>query len=76
MRFRLIGFDEGGVRQSQGNATLRLVCQIEGDGKLAIWGSVGARQNIDRVLNAGMPCEIECDCIPPEEWATKYGHSF
>lgn len=76
MRFKLIGLDEGGVRQSEGNRNLRLVCLIEGGGKLAVWGSVGSRENIDRVKAAGMPCDVECDCIPPEPWAVKYGHTY
>jgi len=73
--FKLIGLDEGGVRQSQGSENLRLVCRIEGGGKLAVWGSVGARENIDRVLSAGMPCEVVCEVIPPSEWAIQKGHS-
>jgi hypothetical protein len=67
--FRLIGFDEGGVRQGQGKLNLRLVCFIEGGGKLAVWGSVGSCGNIDTVQHAGMPCDVECDCLDPEAWA-------
>ena len=74
MTFKLIGLDEGGVQGSLDNPNLRLVCHIEGGGKLAIWGMVGSRENIDKVLNAGMPCEVECDCIPPAAWASRYGH--
>jgi hypothetical protein len=75
--FRLIGFDEGGVKQSQGNTNLRLVCLIKGGGKLAVWGCVGSQQNIDIVLRAGTPCDVECDCLPaPEEWRTKFDHRY
>ena len=70
----LVDLDEGGVRQSKGN--LRLVCLINRGGKLAIWGSGTTRQNIDTVYRAGMPCTVECDCIPPESWALQYGHTL
>ena len=74
--FRLIGLDEGGIKQSQGNGNLRLVCLIKGGGKLAVWGSVGSRVNIDSVQRAGMPCNVECDCITPKPWGTDKGHSY
>jgi hypothetical protein len=75
MTFKLIGLDEGGVQGSE--AHLRLVCRIEGDGKLAVWGSTGSRENINNVLAAGMPCEVECDCKPAlEPQATLYGHTY
>ena len=35
-KLRLIGFDEGGVC---GKQNLRLVCNLESGGKLAIWGA-------------------------------------
>jgi hypothetical protein len=73
--FRLIGFDEGGVNQKQDNENLRLVCLLEGGGKLAVWGKVGSQKNIDLVMRAGIPCSIECDCIPPSAWAIRYGHT-
>jgi len=75
---KLIGFDEGGVGRGRDNPShLRLVCIIEGGGKLAIWGKEGLRENIDKVLRAGLPCEVECDCRAPEEWgAQQYGHSY
>ncbi len=76
MTFKLIGLDEGGVRHSQGKNTVRLVCLIEGGGKLAIWGSIGSVANINKVQLVGMPCEVECDCIEPEPWASQYGHSY
>ena len=73
-RFSLTGMDENGVKESKGN--LRLVCRINGGGKLAIWGTSAARQNIDQVIRTGFPCVVECDCIAPESWAAKYGHSY
>ena len=72
-RCALLGLDEGGVKLS--NSGLRLVCLIEGGGKLVVWGSPIMRQNIDLVQNAGMPCLVECDCRPPELWGINYGHS-
>jgi hypothetical protein len=74
--FKLIALDEGGVRRSRDNTNLRLVCLIEGGGKLAVWGTVESRENIDKVQRARVPCEVECECVPPEPWAVRYGHSF
>ena len=75
LRFRLTGLDEGGVRQSREKDNLRLVCLLEGGGKLAIWGRPDSRQNIDRVRTASMPCDVECECVDPESWALGYGHT-
>ena len=74
LRFRLTGLDEGGVRQSLENDNLRLVCLIEGGGKLAVWGSPDSRENIDKVQSS-VPCAVECECSEPETWALKYGHT-
>ncbi len=75
--FRLISLDESDVRQSQNNANLRLVCLIEGGGKLAVWGSPGSVANIEKVRSAGLPCKVECECIPAREpWASKYDHRY
>jgi hypothetical protein len=72
--FRLSGFDEGGVRGTPDN--LRLVCVLEGGGKLAIWGKDGASENIDKVVRAGLPCNIECEFRPPGDvQAQKFGHT-
>lgn len=76
MRLRLIRLDEGGVKKGRESSNLRLVCLIEGGGKVALWGSTGSQGNIDRVLAVGMPCEIECDCIAPGAWAVRYGHTY
>ncbi len=83
--FRLISFDEDGdeghgrgVRVGP-NGDHRLVCNIERDGKIAIWGKKHSRRNIDSVLNAvknaGFPCDIQCEYRPPEPWAEEYCHT-
>ena len=73
--FRLIGFDEGRLREGP-RGDLRLVCYAQGGEKIAIFGSAQARNNIDAVLNAGMPCTINCTARPPADWAAKqYGHT-
>ena len=71
--FRLIAFDEGGERGSPEN--LRLVCQVDGGGKLAIWGTAEHRGNIEAVLVAGVPCTVECEVWEPEPWADNWGHT-
>ena len=73
-KLRLIGLDEGGVC---GKQNLRLVCNLESDGKLAIWGSPDVRGNIDAVLEAGLPCTVECEWISPNpQMAEKFGHTY
>jgi hypothetical protein len=74
--FGLVTLDEGGERMSRDNQNLRLVCCMEGGGKVVIWGESGSQQNINTVKAAGLPCKVECDCIAPEQWAARYGHSF
>ncbi len=75
--FKLVALDEGGVMRSRQKANgLRLVCRIEGGGKLAIWGKEGARKNIDAVWSAGLPCTVECEYQQPSRvHAEKYGHT-
>jgi hypothetical protein len=75
--FKLVGFDEGSERQSRENENLRLTCLIDGDGILAVWGSPGNHKNIDTVLAARMPCEVECECIPAKDsWTNQHGHKY
>lgn len=74
-KFRLTGLDEDGVRGE--SHKLRLVCLIEGDGKLAFFGRVENRSNIDLVLSQGFPCEVACECnVPNEIHRRKYGHTW
>ena len=72
--FVLIDFEEGGDRIGR-DGRRRLVCNIEGGGKIVIWGSERAHGNIDAVLRAGLPCKIECDHHEPAPWAERYGHT-
>ena len=72
--FRIVAFDGGGVRGPPDN--LRLVCVLESGGKAAIWGRQGASGNIDKVIQAGVPCTVECDYREPGDiQARKYGHT-
>ena len=75
--FHLVAFDEGGVKLNPENLEeLRLVCQIKGGGKLAIWGSPQTRANIDTVLAEGVPCHVRCDYKNPKPWGKQlYGHT-
>ncbi len=74
--FRLIGFDEGGEKVGRDSGHHRLVCNIDGGGKIAIWGSKDSRRNIDSVLKAGLPCDIECEYrLPDDPWAKEYCHT-
>ena len=73
--FQLIGYDEGGLREGP-KGDLRLVCNAQSGEKVAIFGSKQVRGNIDAVLNAGMPCAINCETRPPANWAiNRFGHT-
>ena len=72
--FRIVRFDQGGEQVGK-NGDHKLVCNIEGGGKIAIWGKKESRDNIKAVLNAGLPCTVECNTIPPNEWADQHGHT-
>jgi hypothetical protein len=75
--FVLVEFDEGGVQGTQEKR--RLVCVTDAQGKLAIWGQelpVRNMQNIDSVLEAGLPCVVECEYRYPAEWANQFGHTW
>jgi hypothetical protein len=72
--FRLIGFDEGGVRGTPDS--LRLVCLLEGSGKLAIWGKANNSKNIEKVVAVALPCSVECEYRPPATvQAERFGHT-
>lgn len=73
--FQIVEFDEGGEQVGRPKGDHRLVCNIEGGGKIAIWGKE-SRSNIKAVLNAGIPCTVECDTIPPKKcFEQQYGHT-
>ncbi len=72
--FRLIAFDESGPQGASSHR--RLVCKIDGGGKLAIWGGEKSMDNINAVVRAGMPCSVACESIPPPQtFRQQYGHS-
>jgi len=64
--------------RTQDSSNLRLVCITELHEKVAFWGTQGKNTvNIDRVLQKGLPCEIECEYIEPNEvFRNKFGHKF
>ncbi len=72
--FKLVVFDEGGLAGPPDN--LRLVCLAKGGKKVAIWGREGRRENIDKVLAAGLPCFVECEFQEPGRvQAEKFRHT-
>jgi hypothetical protein len=74
-KFQITGFDEGGVKGTPEN--LRLVCLTDSDGKLAVWGAKASRRNIDKILRADLPCQVECEWRAPNPTqARKFGHRF
>lgn len=73
--FQIVGFDEGKVMENETNGVHRLVCNIKGGEKIAIWGK-DSMDNINAVWNAGIPCTVECDTTPPNEWGKqRYDHT-
>ena len=75
--FYVVSYDEGGALETEGTGGgKRLVCNVEGGGKLAIWGSEHNQANLDVVLAAGLPCVVGCASVESEPWAAeKYGHT-
>ena len=67
--FWLIDFDES-EEQTGPMGDHRLVCNVEGGGKIVIWGSDHSRRNIETVLEADLPCKIECDYRLPKWWGS------
>lgn len=73
--FQVVRFDEGGEKIGR-DGNHRLVCNIEGGGKTAIWGSKDNRHNIETVLKAGIPCTVECEYHEPGPWGNnKFNHT-
>ena len=73
--FRLNCLDEPNGPKVTSKAK-RLVCQIEGGGKLVIWGSQENSTNIDTVRSAGLPCTVRCQWRRPGDWGSgKFGHT-
>lgn len=70
---RLTGVDPGSDRDQPKHR--RLVCLIDGGGKLAIWGKDSNTVNIDAVSAAGFPCVVSGTWRAPEAWALKLGHT-
>ena len=72
--FRLTGIDPGSTDDNPEHR--RLVCLVEGGGKLVVWGREGQTEHIQAVTGSGFPCVVSCDWIEPPEWAReKYGHT-
>ncbi len=72
--FRLVSFDEGGLRGSR--ESLRLVCNTAVHQKVAIWGSADNRRNIDQVLASGLPCTVRCEFRAPSDvHASRHQHT-
>jgi len=77
-RFRIVMYEEGGEVRSQESPNLRLVCITDSNEKLVVWGEEDKnRTNIDKVLRAGLPCQIDCEyCEPPDDFKNKFGHKY
>ena len=72
--FMITRYEEGGPIETD-NA-VRLVCRTETNEIIAIWGSAGNMKNIDSVIAAGLPCEIQCETREPRAWARDLGHNY
>ena len=72
--FMITKYEEGGPQETE-NA-VRLVCRTETNEIVAIWGSAGNRGNIDTMIAAGLPCEIECETRALADWARGRGHDY
>jgi len=77
-RFQIVTYEEGGQVRSQESPNLRLVCITDSNEKLVIWGEEDKnRTNIDKVLQAGLPCQIDCEYREPtDDFRKKFGHTY
>ena len=64
--------------QSQGLSNLRLVCITDSQEKIVFWGTLRKnRINIDKVLQKGIPCEVECEFTEPKEFfRNQFAHKY
>ena len=73
--FTFIGYDEGEMKVGPDGAN-RLVCVAEWGAKVAIFGSEGNLENINAVLDAGLPCVVRCKTRKPASYAAeRFGHT-
>jgi hypothetical protein len=72
--FMITRYEEGGPKATDNS--VRLVCLTETNELIAIWGSAGDQGNINIVMSAGLPCEIECETREPSAWARDRGHDY
>jgi len=74
--FRLVAYDEGGVRGSSDHC--RLVCVTDVGEKLVIWGDEGKNmENINGVIDAGLPCSVDCEYREPNPiQRQEFGHRY
>lgn len=73
--FTFVAYDEGEAKVGP-DGDHRLVCVAESGAKVAIFGSDGNLDNINTVLNAGLPCVVRCRTRTPAAYASsRFGHT-
>lgn len=73
--FVFVAYDEGGMVIGPTDAH-RLVCVTNSGAKVVIFGRKGSLKNIDAVLEAGLPCVVQCETRPASQSVYRYaGHT-
>ena len=74
--FTLLAYDEGGVMMGSTGAH-RLVCVADSGAKVVIFGRESELQNINAVLEAGLPCIVRCETHPASQTVNRFsGHTY
>ena len=73
--FTFSAYDEGGMRIGPTGAR-RLVCVADSNAKVVIFGREWDLENINAVLEAGLPCTVRCETHPASRSVKRsFGHT-
>ena len=73
--FTFLAYDEGG-RMTGPTGAHRLVCVADSGAKVVIFGRGSELKNINKVLEASLPCIVRCETHPASRTANRHwGHT-
>lgn len=69
--FTFLAYDEGGMKVGPTGAH-RLVCVADSGAKVVIFGRERSMKNINAVLEAGLPCMVQCETHPASQSTDRF----
>ena len=73
--FRFLAYDEGGMTIGPTGAH-RLVCVTDTGAKVVIFGRESELDNINAIVQKGLPCIVRCETHPTSQTANRmFGHT-